>query len=493
MERFNAQRRNEETDRPMRLDRLYIASTTFTSKHGRQNQKFASRSASDAAHHPGTNTSDLMNTSKCMAPEHAVKQPERPKLIEIMGPGLITGASDDDPSGIATYSQAGAQFGYGLGWTLLLTYPLMCAIQQISADVGRVTGYGLAGNMRRHYPAWLLYGLVGLLVMANTINIGADLGAMGAALKLLIDGPLLLYVALFGAASVLLEVFVRYSRYVSVLKWLTVSLFAYVATVFVVHVPWRTVGYALAVPHLSLQSDYLTAVVAVFGTTISPYLFFWQAGEEVDDQKEHPDARPLKETPEDAPVELRRIRMDTYVGMAFSNLVALSIVITTAATLHATGHTDIQTSSQAAEALRPIAGRFAFVIFALGIIGTGLLALPVLAGSAAYAVGEALKWPVGLAQKPLRAKAFYGTIVAATVIGGVMNFTPLDPVKALFWSAVINGVVAVPVMVMTILMASRRTVMGQFALKGLLRALGWLATLVMALATIGMFATWGSN
>jgi NRAMP (natural resistance-associated macrophage protein)-like metal ion transporter len=418
------------------------------------------------------------------------KQPERPKLRDILGPGLVTGASDDDPSGIATYSQAGAQFGYALGWTLVLTYPLMCAIQLISAQIGRVTGHGLAGNMRRHYPAPLLYGLVALLIIANTINLGADLGAMSAALYLLIDGSALVYVAGFAVLTVVLEVFMRYSRYASVLRWLTLSLFAYVATVFVVGVPWTTVGKNLLLPHVSLSSDYLTVVVAVFGTTISPYLFFWQAAEEVEEEKEDPKAKPLIRAPSQAPRELARIQLDTIVGMGFSNLIALFIILTTAATLNAHGVTNIQTSSQAAEALRPIAGPFAFTVFAVGIIGTGLLAVPVLAGSAAYAIGEALKWPVGLAQKPRRAPAFYATIAVATIVGATMNFTPIDPIKALFWSAVINGVVAVPLMVMIMVMASQRKVMGQFTLSRGLMSLGWIATGVMAAAAIGMIATW---
>ena len=427
-----------------------------------------------------------------LLPGEVPKQPERPKLFEIMGPGLITGASDDDPSGIATYSQAGAQFGYALGWTLVLTYPLMCAIQRISAEIGRVTGRGLAGNLRRHYPGWLLNAMVGLLLLANIINIGADLGAMGAALKLLVAGPLLVYVAGFGLLSVVLEVFLRYARYVSVLKWLTLSLFAYVATVFVVGVPWGTVFGHLLVPHISLRADYLTVVVAVFGTTISPYLFFWQAGEEVEDMNERADSASLLDEPSAAPRELRRIRIDTYVGMGLSNIVALFIVWTTAATLNAHGITNIQTSSQAAEALRPLAGPFAFTVFALGIIGTGMLTVPVLAGSAAYAVGEARGWPIGLGRQPQKARAFYATIAAATVIGVVLNFTPLDPVKALVWSAVVNGVVAVPIMVMTVLMAARRDVMGDFAIGPVLKALGWLATAVMAVAALGMFATWGA-
>ncbi len=432
-----------------------------------------------------------METSAALALDDEVKQPERPKLADIMGPGLITGASDDDPSGIATYSQAGAQFGYGLGWTLLFTYPLMCAIQLISAQVGRVTGRGLAGNMRKYYPVSLLYVLVGLLVIANTINIGADLGAMAAALRLLVDGPTLLYIAGFAVVTVLLEVFVRYSRYVSVLRWLSLSLFAYVATVFVVGVPWLTVARNMVLPPIRLSGDYLTVIVAVFGTTISPYLFFWQASEEVEDEQEDPKAEPLIDAPQQAPKQMARMQLDTFVGMGFSNIIALFIMLTTAATLNAHGVTDIQTSSQAAEALRPIAGSFAFTIFALGIIGTGLLALPVLAGSAAYAVGEALQWRVGLTQRPGRARAFYGAIAAATLVGATLNFTPLDPIKALFWSAVINGVAAVPIMVMIMLMASRRTVMGQFTLTPWLKILGWLATVVMAVAAVGMFATWG--
>jgi NRAMP (natural resistance-associated macrophage protein)-like metal ion transporter len=431
--------------------------------------------------------------SKIAARPHGdVKQPERPRLRDIMGPGLITGASDDDPSGIATYSQAGAQFGFTMGWTLLFTFPLMCAIQLISAQVGRVTGRGLAGNMRRHYPSSLLYLLIGLLVIANTVNIGADLGAMGAALSLLVGGPVLAYIVGFAVITVLLEVFVRYSRYVSLLRWLALSLFAYVATVFVVHVPWLAVARSLVLPDIGFSKDDLTVVVAILGTTISPYLFFWQAAEEVEDQKEDPKAKPLIAAPQQAPGQMARMQLDTVVGMGISNLIALFIMVTAGATLHASGITDIQTSAQAAEALRPVAGPFAFALFALGIIGTGLLALPVLAGSAAYAVGEALHWRVGLAQRPGRARAFYSTIAVATLVGVALNFTPLDPMKALFWSAVVNGVAAVPIMVLVMLMASRRKVMGQFALSLPLKVLGWLATVVMVAACLAMFVTWGS-
>ena len=422
-----------------------------------------------------------------------VKQPEWPELIQILGPGLITGASDDDPSGIATYSQAGAQFGFGLGWVLVLSWPLMCAIQEISARIGRVTGRGVAGVIKRHYPAPVLYVLVALLVTANTINLGADLGAMGAATQLLIGGPVLAYTVAFAVVSLLLQVFVRYSRYVAWLKWLTLSLFAYVGVAFVVHMPWASVGYHLVVPDISLKASYLTAMVAILGTTISPYLFFWQAEEEVEEVKARDQAKPLERAPEQSRREFRRIRIDTYLGMFLSNIVAIFIVITTAATLHAHGITDIQTSSQAALALKPIAGPFVFLVFALGIIGTGLLAVPVLAGSAAYAVGEALGWHVGLARKLSRAPGFYAVIAAGFVVGVGLNFTRIDPIKALFWSAVINGVVAVPVMVMMMLLSSRRAVMGRFVLPLPLKVVGWLATAVMAAATVGMFATWGAS
>ena len=419
-----------------------------------------------------------------------VKQPNRPKLLQVMGPGLITGASDDDPSGIATYSQVGAQFGYGLAWTLLFSYPLMAAIQEISARIGRVTGCGIAGNLQRHYPRWLSTSVVSLLLIANIINLGADLGAMGAALKLLISGPALLYVCGFGLLTVMLEVFTRYARYVSILKWLCLSLFSYVICAFVVKVPWDQVGWAVIWPPLSVKPDYIVAIVAVMGTTISPYLFFWQAEQEVEDELERPGAHPLTHAPWEAPAEFTRIRIDTYLGMALSNTIAFFIVVTTAATLHAHGLTNIQTSAQAAEALRAVAGPLTFVIFAAGIIGTGLLTLPVLAGSGAYAVGELFAWRVGLARLPLQAKAFYGVIAAATAIGVGLNFTSIDPVKALFWSAVLNGVVAVPVMIVMMHLSMCTGIMSRFTLPLTLRVLGWVATGVMAVTVVAMGVSW---
>jgi NRAMP (natural resistance-associated macrophage protein)-like metal ion transporter len=411
-------------------------------------------------------------------------------LLQIMGPGLITGASDDDPSGIATYSQVGAQFGYGLAWTLLFSYPLMAAIQEISARIGRVTGYGIAGNLRRHYPRWLSSGIVGALLIANIINLGADLGAMGAALKLLIPGPALLYVCLFGVVSAALEIFTRYARYISILKWLCLSLFAYVICAFVVTVPWPEVAWAVIVPPLSANPDYIMAIVAVLGTTISPYLFFWQAQQEVEDDKERAGSRPLIRAIEQAQGEFVRIRIDTYLGMALSNTIAFFIVVTTAATLHVHGITTIQTSSEAAEALRAVAGPFTFAVFAAGIIGTGLLTLPVLSASAAYAVGELLVWHVGLTRRPVRAKAFYGVIAVATAIGVGLNFTTIDPVKALYWSAVLNGMVAVPVMIAMMLLSMRPVIMASFILPRPLQVLGWIATLVMTVTVAAMVVTW---
>jgi NRAMP (natural resistance-associated macrophage protein)-like metal ion transporter len=410
----------------------------------------------------------------------------------VLGPGLITGASDDDPSGIATYSQAGAQFGYSMCWVMLFTWPLMAAIQEISARIGRVTGKGIAANLREHYSVWLLRPIVALLLIANFINLGADLGAMGDALRLLIGGPRGLYVVLFAAACTVLEIFSSYEQYVKVLKWLTLSLFAYVATALIVHVPWGEVGYSTVVPQIVWKADYVVVIVAVLGTTISPYLFFWQASEEAEEERIDPAAHPLIERPREAPSEIRRIEIDTYIGMGLSNLVAFFIIVTTAAMLHLNGVTNVQTSEQAAEALRPIAGEFAFIVFALGILGTGLLAVPVLAGSSAYALAEAMRWRAGLSRSPQEAKRFYATIVAGTVIGVGINFVNIDPIKALFWSAVINGIVSVPLMVIMMLMTMQPRVMGRFTLPRPLWAVGWLSTAAMAFAVVTMFATWGS-
>jgi NRAMP (natural resistance-associated macrophage protein)-like metal ion transporter len=406
-----------------------------------------------------------------------------------LGPGVVTGAADDDPSGIATYSQAGARFGLNMLWTVLLTYPLMAAIQIISARIGRVSGRGLASNMRRHYPRWILHVTVLMLVVANTINIAADLAAMGDAVRLLVGGPARWYAVGFGLLSLGLQIFIPYHRYVRVLKWLTLALLAYVAVIFTIRIDWAQVGRAVVWPQASLTRDYITTVVAVLGTTISPYLFFWQASEEVEQMKSQPGGKSIRKEPRKARTELGRIQIDTYVGMGFSNVVAFFIMLTAALTLHAHGVTSIATSAQAAEALRPIAGDFAFMLFAAGIVGTGLLAVPVLAGSAAYAMAGSFKWASSLEYRPAMAKEFYGVIALATLGGMAIDFLPLDPVRGLYWSAVINGVISAPIMVVMMLMATNRQVMGRFVIRGGLKVFGWLATALMAGTVLALAVT----
>jgi NRAMP (natural resistance-associated macrophage protein)-like metal ion transporter len=425
-------------------------------------------------------------TKEALEPELMVEDPAERSWAKRLEPGLITGAADDDPSGIATYSQAGAQFGYSLLWTLLLTYPLMVAIQMISARMGRVTGRGLATNLRRHYPAQILYGAVMMLLIANTINIAADLAAMGAAAKLVLGGPVQIYVALFGTVSLLLQVFIPYERYARFLKWLTLVLLAYVAIAFVLPVDWKAVGLSIVKPHIDFSGHYLTTIVAVFGTTISPYLFFWQASQEVEEIRSEPAQKSLLKAPLQARNQLKRIGFDTWVGMAMSNGVAFFIMLAAAATLHV-HHISVTTSADAANALKPIAGPFAFLLFSLGIVGTGLLALPVLAGSAAYAAAGTMKWPNSLSLQVNLAKQFYAVIAIAVLGGIVLTFAHFDPIEALYWSAVVNGLAAVPIMVLVMLMAARRDIMGEFAIKGWLRWTGWIATAIMALAAVGMF------
>jgi len=408
-------------------------------------------------------------------------------LIKKLGPGLITGAADDDPSGIATYSQAGAHYGYGLLWSMLFTTPLMIGIQIVSARIGRVTGHGLAANIREHLPRPVLYLIVGLLLLANTFNIAADLGAMGDALKLVAGGHSEVYLVLFALVSLTLQVFIPFPRYAPYLKWLTLALFAYVGTVIVVHVPLEEVAAGTLLPKLSLDRDYISLLVAVLGTTISPYLFFWQASQEVEEQRATAGHEPLREAPAQARAHLRRIGTDTYVGMIYSNLIAFCIMLTTAVTLHAAGIADIQSAAQAAEALRPLAGDFAFLLFAAGIIGTGLLAVPILAGAAAYAVAESFRWRIGLGLSLAEARGFYSILTVSTLLGVAIDLSGLDSIKALLWAAVANGVVSVPIMAIMMLLAARPAVMGPFVVTGRLRALGWFATAVMAAAVIAMF------
>jgi NRAMP (natural resistance-associated macrophage protein)-like metal ion transporter len=411
-----------------------------------------------------------------------------------LGPGLITGAADDDPSGVATYSQAGAQFGFQFLWATLFMLPLMIAIQSVCARIGVVTGRGLAAAIKCIFPRWLLLILVGLLLIANTLNIAADVAAMGEAATLVVPalGPHT-YTVLFGLLSLGLQLFMPYQRYVAVLKWLTLALLAYAAVVFTVKIPWEKAALHTLFPSFALNRDSLTMLVGLLGTTISPYLFFWQSAQEVEDMEARPGGAPLKDQPRGARREIRRIGIDTLTGMAFSEVIAFFIILTTAVTLNAHGQVDIATAAQAAQALRPIAGDFAYLIFSLGIIGAGLLAVPVLAGSAAYALAETQGWLHGLNLKVMEARPFYAIIAGSVLIGIGLGFTPMDPIKALFWSAVVNGVVAVPIMAVTLIVASKSEIMGRFTATRLQRVFGWLATGLMALAAVGMFVGLGGG
>jgi NRAMP (natural resistance-associated macrophage protein)-like metal ion transporter len=419
----------------------------------------------------------------------ALKRKRGNVLLRLLGPGLVTGAADDDPSGIATYSQAGAQFGFGLLWTVFLTTPFMIAIQLVSAHIGRVTGKGIAANAKQFYPLPVVLLPVGLLVVANTINIAADLAAMGAALHLVIGGLKHEHALIFAAVSVLLQVFLPYRRYAPILKFLTLVLFLYVAVAFTVEIPWREVLVETVMPRISFNYDYLLLVVAVLGTTISPYLFFWQASQEVEEMRRdrHRPRLPLKILTRGGGQEMTRISIDTTVGMVFSNVIAFFIILATASTLHVHGLTQIETAAQAAEALRPIAGNLAFLLFALGIIGTGLLAIPVLAGSGAYAVAELFGWPSTLEAKFPEAIGFYTIISAATIIGFAMSFLPINPIQLLVWTAVINGIVAVPIMAMMMLIVTNRSAMGRFRARPSLTWAGWTATVLMGITVLALF------
>ena len=373
-------------------------------------------------------------------------------------------------------------------WTVVFTLPLMAAIQIVSARIGHVTRHGLAANIKASFPRAVLYAVVGMLVVANTLNIAADIAAMAEAVRLLVGGPVHVYAAGFGVLCLLLQVYLPYARYVRVLKWLTLALLAYVAVAFSLALDWVQVARELFWPRLPATSAVLLTVVAVFGTTISPYLFFWQAAQEMEDTRTDPQAPRTRAT---VRAHLRRIKFDTLVGMTFSNLIAFFIILSTAGTLHAAGVLDIQTSAQAAQALRPIAGDLTFLLFSLGIVGTGLLAVPVLAGSAAYAVAEAAGWPGSLSLQLERGegRGFYGVIAAATLGGVILSLTPADPVRELFWSAVLNGVIAVPIMVVMMLLATRRKTMGEHVIGARLRWLGWIATGTMGATVAAMLLT----
>ncbi len=414
------------------------------------------------------------------------------RLRDVLGPGLVTGAADDDPSGVATYSQAGAQFGFGTLWTMVLTYPLMAAVQLVSGRIGRVTGLGIAGNMRRVFPAWASIACIGAMVGANTVNIAADVAAMGAAVKLAIGGPAAVYAVALGAASLGMQVFLPYRRYVRYLKWLTLALFAYVAAAFVVQIPWAEALRHTWLPSFPRNSGIFTVVAAIFGTTISPYLLFWQASQEVEEVRRVRAAQPLVQAPAQAPAQLKRIEVDTWIGMGFSNVVGYFIILTTAATLHVHGRTDIRTAADAAEALRPIAGPFASGLFGLGIVGTGLLALPVLGGSAAYAISEAMHWKEGLGHPLRRARKFYAVLTLVLVAGLAFSLVPVDPMKGLFWAAVLNGLVSPPLMAVLMIIASRRVVMKSLTLPRWLKIGGWTATALMFAVAGLSLADWFS-
>jgi NRAMP (natural resistance-associated macrophage protein)-like metal ion transporter len=410
-----------------------------------------------------------------------------------LGPGLVTGASDDDPSGIATYSQVGAQFGNGLLWTMLLSYPLMAAIQEICGRIGRVTGCGLAANLRKNYPRPLLYLVLAVMSAANIFNLGADIGAMGASLALIVPLSGLVLTVTLGIISLVAVLFIPYSTYSKYLKWLTLSLFSYIGVVFFVHVPWSAVLRATLIPHISLTKDFLMALIAVLGTTISPYLFFWQASQEVEEVRANRGEKALKRAPAQAVAQLGRIHTDTYVGMAFSNIVAFFIILTAASTLHTHGILDVATCALAASALEPIAGRFALQLFVCGIVGTGLLAVPVLAASAAYGIGEGCQWRVSLERRPQQAVGFYSAIGTAIATGLLLNFLHIDPVKALYWAAILNGLVAAPLMCVIMMMASNRKVMGKFVIPSYLKWVGWCATAVMVCVCIGVMLSWKAS
>jgi Mn2+/Fe2+ NRAMP family transporter len=403
-----------------------------------------------------------------------------------IGPGLITGVADDDPSGIATYSQAGAQFGLDALWTMPVALPMMVAVQLMCARIGRVTGKGIAANIKEAFHPTVVRTVVALLLITNTLNIAADIAAMGEAAELVTGLNRHAMTLVFTLLSLGLQVLVPYRRYVVFLRWLTLSLLAYVLVLFTVHVPWRQVAWHTLSPHLALNVATVTVLLGVFGTTISPYLFFWQASEEIEDMSLQSNAKPLRVDARQAVPELRRIHWDTWTGMFYSDLIGYFIILATAVTLHVAGITQIQTAAQAAEALRPLAGEFASVVFAVGIMAVGLIAVPVLAGSAAYAVSETMSWKASLDAPVLKARGFYGIITLSCLVALSIQYSPITPMQALFWSAVINGVVAVPVVAVIVVLASRRSVMGPFTSHRLTQCVGWLTVIVMGAAVIRM-------
>ncbi len=410
------------------------------------------------------------------------------RMLETLGPGLITGAADDDPSGISTYSVAGAAYGYTTLWIALLTFPLMTAVQLMCARLGMVTGQGLAAAVRNNYPRWVLWGACSILVVANFINIGADLGGMAEATELVTGIRPLLWIPVYALLIFALLVWTSYKQIARIFKWITLVLFAYVLASFYAHVDWKQALLVTLVPHLEWSRGFLAVLVGILGTTISPYLFFWQAAEEVEEERAKGRTK-LKQRKGSTKEELRDARTDTVLGMFFSNFIMYFIILTTGATLHAHGQTDITTARQAAEALRPLAGNGAYLLFTLGLIGTGMLGVPVLVGSCAYAVSEAAQWRGSMSDRPKKARAFYGLMAVAMALGFALNYVGLNAVKMLFWSAVINGLLAPPLILLVILLTSSRKVMGEHVNSPVLRYLGWATFAVMTAAAAGMLIT----
>ncbi len=413
------------------------------------------------------------------------------RFLDRLGPGLITGASDDDPSGIGTYSQAGAALGYTTLWTAIVTLPLMIVVQHICAKIGMCSGRGLAGVLHRYYSKKLLYPVVIGLVIANTINAGADIAAIAAAINMFVPVPISAMVIPIAVAIVVLQIWGSYRLIMKIFKWLTLSLFAYVIAAFLAKPDWFAVAKATFIPQISFTSEYITTIVAILGTTISPYLFFWEASEEVEEEKSEGRTK-LSERKGATDKEIKKEKIDTIVGMLFCNVVFYFVILAAGATLHVSGKTDIQSATDAAQALRPLAGNFATVLFGIGLIGAGLLAVPVLTGSAAYAVAETFGWPSGLDEKPRHAKKFYAVIAASTIVGVLIDFAGINPISALFWTAVINGVVAPPLLVVVMLVANNKRVMGSRTNGLFANIVGWLACIIMFAAAIAMFLTWGN-
>jgi NRAMP (natural resistance-associated macrophage protein)-like metal ion transporter len=412
------------------------------------------------------------------------------RFVKILGPGLITGASDDDPSGIGTYAVTGASLGYSLLWMALVTLPLMATVQFICAKIGMVCGRGLAGVLRHHYPRGLLYPAVVALLVANTINAGADIGAIAAGINIIVPVPIGWLILPLVVVILALQILGSYRLIANIFKWLTLALFAYIGSALFAHPDLGEVLRSTFIPTLSLDPQFLTTVVAILGTTISPYLFFWQSSQEVEEEV-HLGRTTLRERKGATDEELKYAAIDVNTGMCISVVVMYAIVLSTAATLHASGQTEIKSASDAAQALRPIAGDAAGILLAIGLIGSGFLAVPVLTGSAAYAVSEAFGWRYGLDQNPGRAKHFYAVIVAATLVGMGINYLGINPIDALFWTAVLNGFVAPPLMVVIMLIANNRSIMEQRTNGWFTNLLGWLATILMFAAAIALVLTWG--